>query len=191
VKKRRQINRLQKFAAWAVVAAMVLFAGGGILVYFFEARRQPPAARSDVSRDEVLARVQTFPDQGVNHIPDGTKINSYNSNPPTSGPHYAKPADWGIYDTELPDERLVHNLEHCGIWISYRPDISEEEKAKIVAYAKGFPTKIIVTPRAKNDAAISLAAWRHLLTMDQFSEREADIFISAFLNKAGPECNAN
>ena len=43
---------------------------------------------------------------------------SWNSIPPTSGPHYFTPAVFGIY-TELEIARVVHNLEHGGIYILY------------------------------------------------------------------------
>lgn len=59
------------------------------------------------------------PSQGDEHIPIGTAVTNYSSNPPTSGPHHS---DWeraGRYDRVLPDERLVHSLEHGYIVISY------------------------------------------------------------------------
>src|SRR3989344_5078 len=49
----------------------------------------------------------------------GASHEAYNSNPPTSGPHYEQPSRWGVSQAELPDEQLIHNLEHGGIWISY------------------------------------------------------------------------
>src|ERR1700733_10453690 len=64
---------------------------------------------------------QTFENQGQTHITEGsTDHPTYNSNPPTSGWHWPSPAAWGVYPNGQPDERLVHNLEHGGIWISYK-----------------------------------------------------------------------
>ena len=179
---------MQRVAAWAVVIAMVMLTGGGFLGYLI-AGRQAGERRDQPDSRGALSRVKVFADQGGMHMPDGEHFTAYNSNPPTSGPHYADPAAWGVYEEEVPDERIVHNLEHCGVWISYRADIPAEEKEKIAAYGNDFPSKMIVSPRAENDAPIALAAWRRLLEMDQFSERDADVFVSAFLNKAGPECN--
>lgn len=181
---------MQRVAAWAVVIAMVMLTGGGFLGYLLAGRRSESGVRETGMAEGVRSRVQVFADQGGTHIPEGERFADYNSNPPTSGPHYAEPAPWGVYGEEVPDERIVHNLEHCGIWISYRPDIPAEEKAKIAAYGEKFPSKIIVTPREKNDSPVVFAAWRRLLRADWFDEREADVFVSEFLNKAGPECNA-
>lgn len=61
---------------------------------------------------------QTIADLGRKHIPEG-EIVEYNSNPPTSGPHYEQWEKPGIYNRPLQDEKLVHSLEHGYIVISY------------------------------------------------------------------------
>ncbi|MDZ4286149.1 MAG: DUF3105 domain-containing protein [Candidatus Sungbacteria bacterium] len=66
---------------------------------------------------------EIFVSQGQEHVPLTNEF-IYNSNPPTSGPHYAQAANWEIYDYEVNDKIFIHNLEHGGIWISYRPTIS-------------------------------------------------------------------
>ena len=43
----------------------------------------------------------------------------YSSTPATSGWHYYQWARWGIHDKEVPEEILVHNLEHAGVVIYY------------------------------------------------------------------------
>ena len=54
---------------------------------------------------------QTFPDQGRGHISSGIVHEPYNSNPPTSGPHYSQPARPGFRGGEdIADEHLVHSL---------------------------------------------------------------------------------
>src|SRR5574337_1184611 len=62
---------------------------------------------------------EDVPIQGANHIPVGQPHEPYNSNPPTSGPHYATPAEAGFYDAAPPDEQLVHDLEHGYVIIWY------------------------------------------------------------------------
>lgn len=122
-----------------------------------------------------------------NHIANGTVIHSYNSNPPTSGSHYAEPANTGFYSNELPDERVVHNLEHGNIWIAYRPSLPEEVLKEIKRFAGG---NVIATPRPKNDTDVALAAWGRLDKFDLEngvvqSQRIKD-FILRYQNR-GPE----
>jgi len=129
---------------------------------------------------------QAFEIQGQTHIPDGTEPSvPYNSNPPTSGDHYAKPADWGVYNKTLPDGQLVHNLEHGGIWISYKSSVDADTVAKLQDFAKRY-NLIIVEPRDKDDAPIAFAAWGHLQNFDSFDEAAMVKFISAYYDH-GPE----
>ena len=54
----------------------------------------------------------------ANHIAEGS-LATYNSLPPTSGEHWPTPARCGFYEEGLPDERVVHNMEHGNIVVSY------------------------------------------------------------------------
>ncbi len=137
---------------------------------------------------ELTRPGEVFSSQGQQHIQTGATHEEYNSNPPTSGPHNGQPANWGIYQSELPDENLIHNLEHGGIWISYN-NIDNDTKTKIEDLAKRYPNKMIVTPRSKNDSKIAIASWTRLLKLDVFDEATIVDFIKANKNKS-PEPNA-
>lgn len=77
-------------------------------------------------RDAGCTRVERYPDLGREHIEEGETA-QYNSNPPTSGPHYGVPAETGFYapDSGIEPERVVHNLEHGQIVIWYRPGVED------------------------------------------------------------------
>ena len=126
-------------------------------------------------------------DQGRTHVALGTPFD-YNSNPPTSGPHFATPAEWGVYTEEIHDQILVHNLEHGGILISYKPGANADVIAKLEVIAKEYGRKLIMTPRAANDTEFALAAWNHLdkFSAAEFSEERVRNFIRTYRNK-GPE----
>lgn len=129
---------------------------------------------------------QLIPDQGREHVTGSHP--PYNSNPPTSGWHNPRAAEWGVYQEELSDEVLIHNLEHGGIWVSYRPGISEDVQKKLESFYDKYGRKIIVEPRSQNDADIVLAAWNRLdkFSAGEYSDERVDKFIRAFRNK-GPE----
>lgn len=127
-----------------------------------------------------------YPNQGAEHITRGAPHPPYNSNPPTSGWHDPSPAPWGFYPNEIPDEILVHNLEHGGIWISYREANDQEVADKLFELSKRFPRKVIITLRRKNDSRIAVAAWTRLLKLDRYDERAIINFIKAHRNR-GPE----
>lgn len=121
------------------------------------------------------------------HIVEGESHPPYNSNPPSSGWHYAQPAPWGIKDQAVVDETLIHNLEHGGVWVAYHPervDAATVEKLKEIA--RGFPSKVILSPRPANDAPIALVSWGRLTKLESFDEEKIREFMTNNRNK-GPE----
>lgn len=128
----------------------------------------------------------SYPNQGQTHIAVGDSHPAYNSNPPTSGWHYVDPAPWGVYTNQLPDETLVHNLEHGGIWMSYKDPTNQDIINQLLDIASKYPSHIIVEPRPQNDSPIAIAAWGHLLKMDTVNADVIYAFIRRY-RKHGPE----
>lgn len=132
-----------------------------------------------------------YPDLGQEHVPDGTQVD-YNSNPPTSGPHYSTPALAGIYNEAPPDEQLVHNLEHGYIIISYHPeqvseDVLEQIRQQVLELSATNP-RLILTPRASLDVPIALTAWGYLQELDSYEPEVVQAFYDAHVARA-PECS--
>jgi hypothetical protein len=53
------------------------------------------------------------------HVPEGTPL-AYDSNPPSSGSHYPRWADYEEYTAPVPDGYLVHAIEHGGVLLLYK-----------------------------------------------------------------------
>lgn len=160
---------VKKFTAWTIVILIVGASGYGL--YYLA--NQPEKPRPG----------ETFPILGQEHISVDASHPAYNSNPPTSGWHYAQPADWGVYQNELPDEQLMHNLEHGGIWISYK-DVDQETKSNLEVIGKRYSGSVVVTPRSTNEANIVLASWGRLEKLDSFDETRIVEFIKTNKNKS-------
>lgn len=159
-------------ATYIVVILVVL----GVGYYLFQSSNKPATELPG----------QVFENQGQEHITQGSfEHPAYNSNPPTSGWHWPQPAAWGIYRATQPDEQLIHNLEHGGIWISYKSNLDAETIAKLQDFARRY-RKIIVEPRDANDSPIALVAWTRLQKLDSFDETTILRFIDAHYDK-GPE----
>ena len=169
-----------------VIAAAGILVVGLIVWFIWGAVRGPSGATTAGVGGRPRPPVTTYPDQGRDHIFPGQAHPDYNSNPPTSGWHFPQPADWGYYNGELPDELVVHNLEHGGIWISFRTTDDTEVINKLVALARRYRTKVIITLRPKNESRIAVAAWQHLMLLDQYDEPAIVDFINRYKNK-GPE----
>lgn len=158
---------IKKIIIWTIVALAI--GGSGYSFYFAS---QPEKPKSGVA----------IPILGKEHISTGASHPPYNSNPPTSGWHYAEPAPWGMHRNELPDEQLIHNLEHGGIWISYT-GIDDATKSTLEKIATS-QLKVVIEPRAKNDAPIILASWGRLLKLERFDEQVVLDFIKANRNRS-------
>jgi len=113
----------------------------------------------------------TPPDQTLNYESLGqqhialndTPPKEYNSNPPSSGGHYSTPANWGVYDYEVNDKLFIHNIEHGGIWIAYKPSVSPDVVKELKAFVDSLGgLKIVMAPRSANDADVAIVAWTHV-----------------------------
>ena len=125
-----------------------------------------------------------FPVVNRTHINEGSNGTDYNSNPPTSGPHWPQWSQNGIVDNSEADERYIHNLEHGYVWISYKSDVGQDTIDKLKEIVKSDDWKIIMAPRDKNDSKIALAAWGRVLNMDSLDEAKVKDFISTYRNRA-------
>ncbi len=163
--------------ASAVVGAIVLIA-----VLLLVRSSQLPDVDLGENPDESIS----FANLGQEHIPEGSPRPEYNSNPPTSGPHYAQWLPTGVYSQPTLDENLVHNLEHGHIWMSYRDADDTEAIEMLSAIQSQFPRWSIVSHRPQNDDRIVLAAWTRLLPLEEPDEATILAFISRHRNK-GPE----
>jgi uncharacterized protein DUF3105 len=122
------------------------------------------------------------------HVPDGRPV-QYNSVPPVGGPHWPSPAGWGIFATQLPDERVVHNLEHGGIVVDYN-GLSGDDLAKLKLLITGYPRdkfneiKIVMQPYDKiPSGTIALTAWGWRQLLSTYDERLVREFFDAHLNR--------
>jgi Protein of unknown function (DUF3105) len=98
--------------------------------------------------------------KGVHSIqtPAGTS-DKWNTDPPTSGPHYGIPAVFGIYEDELEIARVVHNLEHGGIYILYGKDVPDSTVNELRSFYEDHKTGTIMAPLNRLGDKFALGAW--------------------------------
>lgn len=158
---------------WLIAVGVLVLIIAGAAIFFLAGTKEAPTAKA-------------YAIQGTQHIGEGESHPPYNSNPPTSGWHYGTAAPWGVHERELPDEQVVHNLEHGGIWISYHPSLDGVTAEKLREIVRRYRSKVIMTPRTSNESKIALAAWGRLDTFDDFDEKRLLTFIRSFIDQ-GPE----
>ena len=132
---------------------------------------------------------------GGSHVPVGETV-SYTTTPPTSGPHWVTPARCGIYDEELEDEIIVHNLEHGNVVISYNiTDPEEAERFREMAdKLPGREVWGVVRPYSKLvPGTVAMTAWGIIDEMQGVDEERIRRFFDTYSGYQGaPElepCN--
>lgn len=128
-------------------------------------------------------------DQGQEHVGDITGFN-YNSNPPTSGPHFEEWTRPGFYEQKLNDGNLIHSLEHGYIIVSYNcqkvDDCNQLTNDLKNFQGKHKSSRLIIVAREQMDAPVVLTAWRRLLKLNSWDEAQAEAFFKTWHN-LGPE----
>ena len=183
-KSRRQVVRSVVFT---IVVAVALALIGGLLLP--SVIPSGGGAADPLTADKRAAGPgDHFDDQGREHIAEGVAFPSYNSLPPTSGPHWAVPAGWGIFKAPIPNERQVHSLEHGGVLMQYNTDDSKliQEIEELAQDITGFPACIVVAPYPEMENTIAITAWGVRLTMETF-DRDSIRDFARFYRDEGPE----
>jgi hypothetical protein len=169
------------------IGAVVAFGGGG---------GTSAAAALDKAGCTLLEKPAL---RGVHSIttPTGTSP-LWNTNPPTSGPHYEIPAVWGAYVEPVNMAQLVHNLEHGGIYILYGPRVPASTVAELKSFYDDHTRGTILAPLPSLGDKIALGAWTtkdandptngtaHLAKCTAFDQDAFAAFFDAFQFQ-GPE----
>jgi len=105
--------------------------------------------------------------KGVHSIHDPDAVSpKWNTDPPTSGPHYGFNPDgsvgtvvWGAYTEPVQLARLVHNLEHGGIYILYGSDVPAATVDQLRAFYDHHKNGTVLAPYPKLGDKFALGAW--------------------------------
>lgn len=160
---RQQRNRRILYTALVVV----IVGGLAALVLWVALRPQPGE------------RVRS---QGNDHITEAQMgLFTYNTTPPTSGPHLGSLAEWGVHDQPIPNELQVHNLEDGGVLVQYDclegcPDLVGQLAGVVGRYAEG----VILAPYPGMGTRIALTAWQRIDRLDAFDEARIEEFVAAY-----------
>jgi hypothetical protein len=182
--KKKKTNYLL-LGAFLVIALLVIgsfglttipLTGGGLRV-----------GKSDKYVEGVGVSQELMPT--ANHLGEDRTV-KYTTTPPTSGDHWAQWANCGFYPEGLPDERVVHNLEHSNIVISYNLTAPEDiESLRKAVEAVGLSRAWGVTRYYDKLApgTVALAAWGILDTMPGVDRNRIKKFFETYAGKIGPE----
>ena len=123
------------------------------------------------------------------HVPEEQSVD-YSTTPPTSGDHWDWWARCGFYEDGLPDERIVHNLEHGNVVVSYNlPDGPELERLKEFMDDFELAPSWAITRFYDEipEGTVALSTWGVLDTMQGVDEDRIERFFRHYAGTLGPE----
>jgi hypothetical protein len=132
------------------------------------------------------------PNEGWNHVPEGSAI-TYAHNPPASGPHYPVWLRYEEFTNAQARGYWVHNLEHGGIVMLYRPDAGALIAQMQAAY-RGLPldpmcgnsARAVLTPDPLLNTPVAVVAADFVLSGTCVSPNAINTFVTAH-RAHGPE----
>jgi hypothetical protein len=150
-------RRLLLYGAGAVLALAAILAlaalslGGG----------KPGADDARSALEDAGCTFKAAPALAGDHSVElpGDTVKAWNTNPPTSGPHYGIAAIFGIYEEPLEMARVVHNLEHGGIYILYGDDVPRATVDGLRAFYGSHQTGTVMAPLPRLGKQFALGAW--------------------------------
>jgi len=102
----------------------------------------------------------------------------YEQIPPTGGVHRAAWQNCGFYSDFINNENGVHALEHGAVWITYDPELPQDQIDALAEWAnRDF---ILVSPYPGMDAPVVASVWGKQIKLDGADDPRLDAFIREY-----------
>ena len=110
----------------------------------------------------------------------------YAQNPPAGGEHNPVWQNCGFYGKPVRDESAVHSLEHGAVWITYSPDLPQDQIDELrgIAESQSF---ILVSPfpDLPSNTPVVASAWGKQVGLSGSDDPDLENFIQAY--QQGPQ----
>lgn len=150
-------RRLLAIAAVAGVTIVAVLAVG-LAVGLGGGDDSPDARAALEAAGCTLTEVEALPGTHTITTPDGTS-DEWNTDPPTSGPHFDATSIWGSYAEPVNQAQLVHNLEHGGVPIQYGNEVPPSTVQQLERFVQENPRGTVLAPYPSLGSQIALGAW--------------------------------
>jgi Protein of unknown function (DUF3105) len=102
----------------------------------------------------------------------------YDRKPPTNGDHAPLWQNCGFYDEPIQDRYAVHSMDHGVVWITYRPDLPQQQLQTLRSY--GNENYVIVSPYPGQTAPVIATSWRVQLKLRSANDPRLERFVNQF-----------
>ncbi len=123
------------------------------------------------------------PPEGVRTYPATTNRNlnesiTYDQDPPTNGDHAPYWQNCGFYSSPVENEAAVHSLDHGAVWVTYQPDLPDDQVAILRDLAR--QEYVLVSPYPGLSASVVATAWRNQLELTGADDPRLQQFVDQF-----------
>jgi hypothetical protein len=152
----------------------------------------PPVEQADLEKAAEAAGCELklgVEDQGNTHLEPGSKLPDYDTNPPTSGDHFAENVPDGAYLTTPEIGNFLHSIEHGRIQIQYDPGLSEDEQLELKGLFDSDPQGMMMFPNPDMPYEVAATTWVNLIGCKEYTPEAIDA-LRAFRDQfrgQGPE----
>ncbi len=151
------------------LAVLAFLAGFGALIWLDSSQSSGPP--------EGVQEFDVTGGQG-NHTQDPV---DYEQNPPVGGAHNDVWQNAAFYEEPIRNENAVHTLEHGAVWITYSPDLPQDETDRIRELVEGRDCLMASPyPDLPGDSPIVASAWGKQLTVESADDEALQDFIQAY-----------
>lgn len=126
--------------------------------------------------------VQTYDVGPANRHTEGAV--DYAQNPPVGGEHSPVWQNCGFYEEPIRNEIAVHSLEHGAVWITYSPDLPQDEVERLRDLAQS-DAYVLVSPYPDLDPAVVASAWGKQLGLESAEDPNLEQFVESY--SQGPQ----
>lgn len=126
----------------------------------------------------TLSDVTVHEDLDPSHVAGEVE---YPQSPAVGGPHAAQWLECGVYDQPVREENVVHDLEHGTFWITYRPDLAEDDVEDLAGL---LPENGILSPYPDLAAPVVVTVWGRQLRLDGVDDPRLPLFLQEYAGGA-------
>lgn len=165
----QRIARERNWGLIAAVAAVVAVLGAFVAVVVVDlgsgGQGAPPSGVEDVDVGESRQHTEEDVD--------------YGQAPPAGGDHNPVWQNAGYYEEPVRNETAVHTLEHGAVWVTYSPDLPQDQKDGIRELVGG-QSCVLASPYPDLDSPIVASAWGKQLQLENADDPDLERFVRSF-----------
>jgi hypothetical protein len=162
-------ERRRGLLIWGAVGLVVVLIAGGTTY---------GVLTSGEERDELIASVEEF-EVTTDHVQSEV---TYAQTPPVGGRHNPVWLNCGVYEEPVQNENAVHALEHGAVWITYDPELPEDDVETLRDAIP--PTYAILSPFPDLPAPVVASAWGKQVQLDGADDPRLEQFIREYSGSA-------